>query len=158
MTTKGPKRLKAVDSADIVRADEAVAAREAFRLRKDGYTLFQIAEILKKPESQVMRLMKTEVNEAARMVTDGARSDLLTLEVARLDDLQRAVWPAAMSGDTRAVDSALKVIAHRAKLLGLEQAQVETLNQTVVINSDSKSYTETLKMLAAGITLEEEAQ
>lgn len=155
MAGKRPRRLQAVDSSQIVKADEAVLARDAFKLRKDGHTLFQIAEILKTPESTVMRVMKQEVENAARMVTDGARNDLLTLEVSRLDDLQRAVWPAAMAGDTRAVETALKVISQRSKLLSLEQAQVENINQTVVIDADSKTYIEALKTLAAGVVIEE---
>ncbi len=41
-------------------------------------------------------------------------------ELARLDRLQAGVWQAAVSGDTRSVDSALRIIDRRCKLLGLD--------------------------------------
>ncbi|MFC4497881.1 hypothetical protein ACFPA8_27495 [Streptomyces ovatisporus] len=41
-------------------------------------------------------------------------------EARRLDRLQAAAWPAAMSGDVKAVETALKVIDRRVKLFGLD--------------------------------------
>jgi hypothetical protein len=42
------------------------------------------------------------------------------LEVNRLDRLQAAVWPKAMKGDTKAADTAHRLIVSRCKILGLE--------------------------------------
>jgi hypothetical protein len=41
-------------------------------------------------------------------------------ELQRLDRLQAGVWTAAASGDTKAVDTALRIIDRRCKLLGLD--------------------------------------
>jgi hypothetical protein len=42
------------------------------------------------------------------------------LEVDRLDRLQAAVWPKALKGDTKAADTAHRLIVSRCKILGLE--------------------------------------
>lgn len=44
-------------------------------------------------------------------------------EIARLDRLQVAAWPAATSGDLRAIDTCVRIIDRRCKLLGLDAPQ-----------------------------------
>lgn len=43
-----------------------------------------------------------------------------TLEVARLDALQFAIWDKAMDGDPQAVGTVLKIIDQRMRVLGLD--------------------------------------
>ena len=45
---------------------------------------------------------------------------LRTLEGARLDRLQAAVWDRAMAGDIGAISAVLKIMDRRIRLLGLE--------------------------------------
>ena len=45
------------------------------------------------------------------------------LESQRLDRLQAAAWAKAVKGDLKAVETVLKVIAQRCKLLGLDMPQ-----------------------------------
>jgi hypothetical protein len=82
---------------------------------------------------------------------DNARKEeVLNLELARLDALQDAVWDQAMTGDTKAVDSALKVINMRAKLLGLEilaQNPSTVTNNTVVVSGDTQDFIRSLKLV-----------
>ncbi|GAA4123618.1 hypothetical protein GCM10022415_28950 [Knoellia locipacati] len=47
--------------------------------------------------------------------------ELRTLELARLDSLQRAFYPAATAGDLKAAEMVLKVMAQRSRLLQLER-------------------------------------
>jgi hypothetical protein len=42
--------------------------------------------------------------------------------VDELDRLQTVVWPAVISGDPKAIDTALKVMARKAKCLGLTES------------------------------------
>jgi hypothetical protein len=42
------------------------------------------------------------------------------VEGERLDAMQRAVWAAAISGDTDAIKSVLAIMARRARLFGLD--------------------------------------
>ncbi|MBB4893550.1 hypothetical protein FHS39_002581 [Streptomyces olivoverticillatus] len=44
------------------------------------------------------------------------------LELAKLDALQKAIWPKAMEGDPRAIEAALKILDRRARMLGLDSA------------------------------------
>ena len=51
-------------------------------------------------------------------VADGV--DILRrLELARLDALQTAVWDKALAGDSAAVNTVLRILEQRARLLGL---------------------------------------
>jgi glutamate racemase len=72
------------------------------------------------------------------------------MELERLDSLLNAVWDQAMTGDTKAVDSALKVINARAKLLSLDQLTATQTTQnfnTVVVSGDSKDFISSLKLV-----------
>ena len=60
------------------------------------------------------------VSEALNAQIVEAVDHLRNLEVARLDKLQLAVWPAAMAGDVTAVVAAARIIMARCRLLGLE--------------------------------------
>lgn len=44
-----------------------------------------------------------------------------TAELARLDRLHKAVWTRATQGELPAIETALKIMARRARLLGLDQ-------------------------------------
>lgn len=48
--------------------------------------------------------------------------DVIELETQRLDAMVEALWPAILKGDTRSIDTALRVSERRAKLLGLDSA------------------------------------
>lgn len=57
----------------------------------------------------------------ANVAEQNRNADVLRQEeLQRLDRLQAGVWAAAAAGDTRAVDTALKIIDRRCKLLGLD--------------------------------------
>ena len=135
-------------SSEILDEHVSRVAKAALLLRRQGMSMFDIAEELQLPESECREAIKKGMAKAAQLVSDAAKSELLALEVTRLDALQQAVWPAAMSGDTRSVDAALKVINQRAKLLGLEETTVDNRNQTVVVAGDSKTYLEALRSVA----------
>lgn len=58
-----------------------------------------------------MERLKKETMETAQ--------SLRILELNRLDQLQSAIMPDALSGNLKAVDRVLKIMAHRANLVGL---------------------------------------
>lgn len=68
--------------------------------------------------TDVTRAMETATAEATR------NADVLRhMELARLDRLQRAFWPAALNGDADAARTVFGCIDRRVKLLRLEPAQ-----------------------------------
>ena len=60
---------------------------------------------------------------AVKRVLKEPVEEVLEIELDRLDRLQVAVWPRAMKGDDRAINTILRLMERRAKLLGLDAAQ-----------------------------------
>lgn len=95
---------------------------KAIRLKIDGYTYTEIAEELGyssrgSANSDIRRALEKHVIEEG-LAVEAWRE----LELARLDVLQKAIWPEAMKGSPRAIETALKILDRRAKLLGLDSA------------------------------------
>lgn len=107
----GARGRKATPSAETIRKE-----RDALELRRAGLDYQSIAE-------QVGYANKSgafkAVQAALRRGFVEPASDLRDLEAERLDRLQAAVWPAALRGDTKAIDRVLRISDQRAKLLGL---------------------------------------
>lgn len=62
-------------------------------------------------------------------------AQLLALELARLDQLQAAIWEPALNGDLEAVTAVLKVMNARARLLGLDRQAARTNgNDGITVN------------------------
>ncbi|MGB8379640.1 MAG: hypothetical protein WCG47_00100 [Dermatophilaceae bacterium] len=102
---------------------ERERALKALALRREGLPYRDIAERLDwkneaSARSAVTRLLtRIEYDEVAEM---------RAVEGERLDAMQRAVWAAAISGDTDAIKSVLAIMARRARLFGLNMpAKVE---------------------------------
>lgn len=103
------------------RKDAAAAARalQALELRKAGATYEAIARQCGYASgSGAYRAVQRELH---RMMQEPA-DDVRQLELARLDDLYRAMVPKALKGDTWSVDRCLKIMERRAALLNLDIA------------------------------------
>lgn len=55
---------------------------------------------------------------------DFRRAEAIRLEEARIDDLQAGIWDRALTGEPRAVEVALKVLERRARMGGLDFADL----------------------------------
>lgn len=89
----------------------------ALELRKAGKTLEQIAnELGYASKSGAAKALSVALQKTIQEPAD----ELRTLESQRLDALLHSLWPNALSGDTRAIDTCLRVMDRRAKLLGLD--------------------------------------
>lgn len=129
-----------------------VSAEKAYALRMQGKSLSEIAEILEIPNYlDVDRLLAERYKHEAAFLSDTQRKSLLALETARLDALQDAVWPAAMMGDPKSVDSCVKIIMARARITGLEQVDpVINKNLVLVMGEKEEDYINALKAAGAG--------
>jgi hypothetical protein len=112
-----PSRIKATERA-----------AQALALRVTGLTLGAIAKQLgyRGPQGAA-----DAIERGLRATLQPAADALRLTETERLDALQLALWPAAMQGDVATVDCILRLMARRARLLGLDapdrvQARVET--------------------------------
>ena len=125
-------------------------AEEAYRLRCKGSTWEEVARACHFRNGNVaaseVRIMLTKMQ--VRMDNE-SRVEILNMEMDRLDSLQAAVWDQAMDGDYKAVDTVLKVMNHRAKLLGLDEAQpTNVTNTTILVSRDDERFVTQLKMIA----------
>lgn len=126
-------------------------ARKALELRRAGKSLFEIAEELQLTEYAVTGLVHRAIAEASALVNSATKTELLALEVQRLDQLQTAVWDAALSGDLKAVETTIKLIQARTKLLGLEDdPNAGTRVRAVVIPPGMGEYAMSLEMISRG--------
>ena len=91
----------------------------ALQLRKAGWNYTQIAAVLKMPRTKVRLLVHKELRAVGRQMYSDAH-DLWVLECDRLDELQRAIYPRAMTGDPRAIEVLCKIHERRARLMGLD--------------------------------------
>ena len=93
---------------------------QALNLRLEGKTFTEIAAAVGYKDRSgahhaVMRALDRLVDEPTEQMRN--------LELKRLDALVRAMWPAATRADPDAVDRVLKIMARRARLMGLDMPE-----------------------------------
>jgi hypothetical protein len=99
--------------------ERAERKKNAVELRLAGASYREIGDALGCSTVTAMNDCKEALAEIPMQQADEMR----TVELSRLDRLQRAVWGKAVKGDLQAVDRAIKIIDRRAKLLGLDAPQ-----------------------------------
>jgi len=99
----------------------AVAERrlKALAYRKAGAPYRQIAETLNTSHPTIIRDIQVALAELAEQQRAEA-GELRTLENARLDSLQVAVWQQAINGSLKAIGMVLRIMERRARLNGLD--------------------------------------
>lgn len=122
-------------------------AGKVYELRLAGKSPSEIAELLGLPRVEdVHHLLELRIKDDSAYLTGQDRDTILGMEMLRLDHLQAAVWPAAMMGDPKSVDSALKIIQTRAKLSGLDMTDPVVNKNLVLVMGDSEDdYIRALK-------------
>jgi hypothetical protein len=108
------------------RAQQTVTAerrRAAVQLRISGKSWQEIADLLGYSSkgaacTDVRRALESAVKKLS-IPLEAHRQ----LELDRLDAMQNALWADVLDGDTKAIDTSLKLMDRRAKLLGLDAPQ-----------------------------------
>lgn len=100
-------------------AARLVQQTKALHLRAHGHTYRGIAKALECSVAQAHKLVDTAIAEERTAIAT-AKADLIALEVTRCDIYLAAIAQKIQKGDTKAVDTALRVADRRAKLLGLD--------------------------------------
>jgi hypothetical protein len=147
-------RRKATTPARIKLAEKE---SQALELRKGGATYARIAQVLGYTEEggaakAVKRALKDTLQEPA--------DEMRRLEAQRLDAMQSALWPAAISGKWLAVDRCLGIMERRARMLGLDMPAnagngATLVNINLITDSDHRSKAADLRRgLAAHRTIE----
>jgi orotate phosphoribosyltransferase-like protein len=93
----------------------------AYALRIAGHTFAEIGERLNVSTKRAWELVKRMHAENAP--DDDTVAEWRALQLARLETMHGAVWPAVLEGDLRAVDRALRIAAQTARLLNLDRTE-----------------------------------
>ena len=112
--------------------------REALELRKQGYSYPEIAAKMHYSLAGAYKAVMTALKEITREPAE----ELLRMEVARLDQMLKAMAPMAKYGNIDAINMSLKVAERRAKLLGLDAPIKREETITVTINDLAKKAAE----------------
>lgn len=109
------------------RTQIAASARErearALDLRLLGYSYDRIAREIGYAHRSAAR---KAVDRALKAIPREAALELRQIELERLDLLQRPLAPQIVRGHLPSIDRMLKIMDHRAKLLGLYEPQPDT--------------------------------
>ena len=93
---------------------------QAFQLRKAGYTYEAIGGALGVSKVAAYKLVRRVV-ESLDSQSQAEAKVYRALQLARLEEALKAIWPRAMAGELKAVDRVIKILEREAKLLCLDQ-------------------------------------
>ncbi len=104
------------------KATAAEKRKKALDLRRAGWSFEDIAaEVGYANKGSAHRAVKQGIAD----ITRESATELLELELSRLDDMFAGLYEAARGGDNFSVDRALKIMDQRARLLGLYEKKPE---------------------------------
>jgi hypothetical protein len=106
--------VRMLSREEILRRDEQIMA-----MFIAGRSEREIGRAVHLTGPRVHQIIHRELDNSAQhrqLLSDEA----LTIYICRLETLIKAVWPAVLRGDLKAVDTARRVLAAEARLFGLE--------------------------------------
>jgi hypothetical protein len=152
MTTQAKKTVAKTKRTVAKASDEEVRTKmayDAYMMRQSGKSWAQVAKALDSEPNYVRHLVSDTLREAAALIDDSLKQEMLSFEVGRLDTLQESYWTDAVTGDIKAAEYVLKVIQSRVKVLGLENNQVASVtNNTIVVSGTPEEYVSALKRIS----------
>jgi len=141
----GPSRGPVYRSIDDKRRTKDSARRmEALSLRLAGLTYSQIGDRLGISEDGARDMVVRTLARAENRAVDEQRS----VENARLDRAQAAIWTQVLEGDLRAVDTFLRLSQRRARMNGLDAPLA--VNLSIGIRQDMEAALSTLEKIVLG--------
>lgn len=109
-------------------ATAAEKRKKALELRRAGWSFEDIAaEVGYANKGSAHRAVK----QGIAAITRESATELIELELSRLDDLLAGLYESARNGDLFAVDRALKIADQRAKFLGLYEHKTDDTSAEV---------------------------
>jgi hypothetical protein len=115
-TTRNPKRVMSPEqTAEMLRREKIVLEE---RIKGKSFYKIEREHGIPNADRVFRRAIERQENEGYR------RAEAIRLEELRLDELQEGIWPRALAGDPRSVEVALKVLERRARMQGLDFADM----------------------------------
>jgi hypothetical protein len=113
---------KKAAAKEVARLNRVVDRKRAVDMRRKSISYESIAHTM----SITLREARALVAEAIAEIETETREDaseVIALELARLDEMATATYPLALEGDLKAVDAMIKIMDRRAKLLGIDSPE-----------------------------------
>lgn len=114
-----PEPQTRAEKARATKVQKARRRMQVMDLRAAGLTNEQIAEHLGMTKNGVARVINNTLEEWGKRDQESAQK-VRTQKMFELDQLKRAVWAKAISGDIKAIREVTKIIQLQARLAGAE--------------------------------------
>lgn len=111
----------------VKRDQRAARNTQAVTLRLSGLTYEQIGQRMDISTNSAHRMVTRTLQETQDVSVDNLRS----VENARLDRAQAAIWKDVLEGDIQAIQAFLKISDRRAKMNGLDAPQKVDMNLNI---------------------------
>ncbi len=96
--------------------------KRAYDLRRAGISYREIAQTLGVSLDTAFHYVNDVLVETATLTTN-LREEVRQLEIERLDSMLSGIWARASAGNERSVETVLKIMDRRSRLLGLDAPQ-----------------------------------
>jgi hypothetical protein len=119
-------------------ADERI-----YHYRRAGEDFSVIAERMEMSISEVIKGFRRFMVELVAEYSLNEREQIVALELSRLDELMTPFYMAGTQGEKEGAEVYLKIAAHRAKLLRLDQPTPQELNgrgQVIVVTGTKEEF------------------
>lgn len=119
--------------------------RRVLELRRAGVTFDVIAQEV--GYSNASGAHHAYTRALKRTLQNAGADEMREVELDRLDRLQRFAWTAAAQGNLRAIETILRIMGRRAKMLGLDMP-VKVEQEVTVWSGDSSIDREVQRLIA----------
>jgi hypothetical protein len=127
--------------------------QRVYHLRRAGHSFYDIGMFVGVSTEQAVEYYRKYMSEVRRHLDIDEHQMHVALELARLDELQAALWDdAVINKDLKAADEILKIMSQRAKYLGLEKIAPtpDKISQILLVTGSQREFIEALRAGQAG--------
>jgi hypothetical protein len=114
-----------------------------YHYRRAGEDFGSIAEKMEMTTSEVIKGFRSFMVEVLAEYSLHEREQIVALELSRLDQLMQPFYIAGTEGEKEGAEVYLKIAAHRAKLLRLDQPTPQELagqTQVIVVSGSKEDF------------------
>jgi len=108
-------------------------AVKTLRLRRAGFSIYEISEVAGLPVRKIRALLKSAMEEIGLLKYEEAQA-LREIENSRLDSMLSSIWERASQGSLAHQGMVLKIMERRAKMLALDlKPETEASGDNVMV-------------------------
>src|SRR5512139_3933472 len=133
---------------DVVPFDEHDLSRRIYHYKRAGDSFDEIADHLGLTSSEVIRGYRSYMTSIVAEHSLRERDHIVATELDRLDQLMKPFYAAGTEGEKEGAEVYLKIAAHRAKLMRLDQPTPDELKghtQVIVVTGNKEEFEAALK-------------